>query len=107
MAGAFFATAFFLAGAFFAAAFFLAGAFFAAGFLAGAFLAEAFFFAGAFLAAVFRLAMVMCFLLECPDGDCRDSMGTGSYQTSWVRASAVLAISCLRGQRGRLDAICL
>ena len=34
-------------------------------------------------------------------------MGTGSYQTSWVRASAVLAISCLRGQRGCLDAICL
>ena len=24
-------------------------------------------------------------------------MGTGSYQTSWVRASAVLAISCLLG----------
>ena len=57
MAGAFLATAFFLAGAFLATAFFLAGAFLAtAFFLAGAFLATAFFLAGAFLATAFFLA---------------------------------------------------
>jgi hypothetical protein len=58
--------------------------------LAGAFLATAFFLAGAFLAAVFRLAMMMSFLVMRPVTACSDRLGTGSYQTSPVRATADL-----------------
>ena len=81
-AGAFLATAFFFAGAFLATAFFFAGAFLAAAFLAAGFLAVA------FLAAGFRLAIVIRILVKCRDEYCRNRLGTGSYQTSVLGASA-------------------
>ena len=68
--------------------FFYIDFFFAGAFLAGAFLAIAFFFDGAFLAAGFRLAMMVRFLVECRDRLCRDQLGSGSYQSSAIHATA-------------------